>query len=34
MTEMKYVPQAEKAKPVIYLYPEKKQKISVKINLN
>ena len=34
MTDMQYVPQAEKAKPVIYLYPTTKQKVSVKIWLN
>jgi len=34
MTDIQYVPQAEKAKPVIYLYPTKKQNTSVKIWLN
>ena len=34
MTDIQYVPQAEKAKPVIYLYPTKRQNISVKIWLN
>jgi len=34
MVKMEYMPQAEKAKPVIYLYPTKKQKVFVKIWLN
>jgi hypothetical protein len=31
MTDIQYVPQAEKAKPVIYLYPQNIKNISVKI---
>ena len=34
MTNMIYAPQAEKAKPVIYLYPTKRQKVFVKVWLN